>query len=210
MSLLYSDRGNLALGFHGCRRSAAEDLIKNPNDIKISQNDWDWLGAGFYIWENNIERARDWSKQLYGNDGTVVGVVYELGTCLDLMDTGCIQLVKEDRLNFEKDMIAIGKPLPTNKDYSKDPNKDKIVRALDCAVFNYLTSMTDASYREDVKKQGYSETRPFDSVRGCFNEGAKIPGLEIYEKTHIQIAIRNLNCIKGIFLPREEIIFPCC
>lgn len=47
-----------------------------------------------------------------------------------------------------------------------------------------------------------------DTVRGCFHEGAKIEGMEIYEKTHIQIAIRNMNCIKAVFLPREEQAFP--
>jgi len=30
---------------------------------------------------------------------------------------------------------------------------------------------------------------------------------ERYEKTHIQICIRNLNCIKGFFLPRRETDF---
>lgn len=208
MSLLYSDRGNLSLGFHGCKSSVAEKLISTPGEIKISQNKWDWLGSGFYIWENNMERALEWAKNQYGEEGAVIGVVYELGTCLDLMDSACIQLLKMARKEFENDMNAIGKPLPSNKDLKSDPNKDRILRNLDCAVINYLTSTTDESCRKDIQAKGYSEIRPFDSVRGCFNEGAKIPGMEIYEKTHIQIAIRNLNCIKGIFRPRGEIIFP--
>lgn len=208
MSLLYSDRGNLSLGFHGCKSSVAEKLISNPGEIKISQNKWDWLGSGFYIWENNMERALEWAKNQYGEEGAVIGVVYELGTCLDLMDSACIQLLKMARKEFENDMNAIGKPLPSNKDLKSDPNKDRILRNLDCAVINYLTSTTDESCRKDIQAKGYSEIRPFDSVRGCFNEGAKIPGMEIYEKTHIQIAIKNLNCIKGIFRPRVEIIFP--
>jgi hypothetical protein len=29
-----------------------------------------------------------------------------------------------------------------------------------------------------------------------------------FAKSHIQICIRNLNCIKGFFLPRQEIDFP--
>lgn len=207
MSLLYSDRGNLSLGFHGCKASVAKKLISNPDEIKISQNEWDWLGSGFYIWENNMERALEWATNQYGEEGAVIGVVYELGTCLDLMDSACIQLVRLARKAFENDMNAIGKPLPSNKDLKSDPNKDRILRNLDCAVINYLTSATDESCRKDIQTKGYSETRPFDSVRGCFNEGAKIPGMEIYEKTHIQIAIRNLNCIKGLFLPRTEINF---
>ena len=62
--------------------------------------------------------------------------------------------------------------------------------------------------RRRLKEKGYSKRKAFDTVRGCFNEGAKLDGMEIYEKTHIQIAIRNLNCIKGVFLPREENVFP--
>lgn len=57
-------------------------------------------------------------------------------------------------------------------------------------------------------KKGYCDVMPYDSVRGCFMEGAKIQDMEIFEETHIQIAIRNLNCIKGIFLPRVDVIFP--
>lgn len=208
MSLLYSDRGNLSLGFHGCKKSVAIALISTPDVVKFSKNDWDWLGSGFYIWENNYERAKEWADAQYGNEGAVVGVVYELGTCLDLMDSGCIQLLKYARTEFEKDMTTAGKQLPGNKDLRNDPDKDKKLRRLDCAVINYLTARTDKACREEQKANGFNITRPFDSVRGCFNEGAKIPGMEIYEKTHIQIAIRNLNCIKGFFLPRTEITFP--
>lgn len=44
----------------------------------------------------------------------------------------------------------------------------------------------------------------FDSVRGVFFEGTELyPGAGFREKDHIQICIRNPNCIKGYFLPRE-------
>jgi len=208
MNQIYSDRGNLALGFHGCKKSVANEIIANPDFIKSSKNDWDWLGAGFYIWENNMQRALEWAQKIYGDDGVVLGVVYELGTCLDLMDSASIQLIKIARKELESDLNAIGKIMPSNKDFNKDPEKDKILRYLDCAVINYLTSRTDTAYMDDIVELGYSHTRPFDSVRGCFTEGAKISGMEIYEKTHIQIAIRNLNCIKGFFLPRNQCVFP--
>lgn len=208
MSRLYDNRGNLSVGFHGCRRDVALELLNNPDKIKISENDYDWLGSGFYIWENNMERAVEWAKNFYGDKGAVVGVVYELGTCLDLMDSSCINLIKEARKSFEIDMNLLGLPIPTNKDLRNDPNKDKILRKLDCAVINYLTSTTDTMYKHEVSSLGYSEKQVFDSVRGCFWEGAKIDKMEIYEKTHIQIAIRNMNCIKGIFLPRSLVKFP--
>lgn len=166
MSLLYSDRGNLALGFHGCRKSVATSLINNPDVIKSSANMYDWLGSGFYIWENNMERALEWAKDQYGSEGAVIGVVYELGTCLDLMDSSCIQLVRLARTEFENDMNMLGLPLPSNKDLRSDPDKNKKLRYLDCAVINYLTEMTDNAYKADILTKEYSETRPFDSVRG--------------------------------------------
>lgn len=208
MSQLYNDRGNLAIGFHGCTKDVAMKLISNPADIKLSENDYDWLGSGFYIWENNLERAREWAIDTHGENGAVVGVVYELGTCLDLMDSCCIDLVKAARIDFEDLMASLELPLPVNRDIKNDLHKDKILRNYDCAVINHLTRTTDAAYVEDVKSQGFSQTQVFDSVRGCFWEGGKIDNMEIYEKTHIQIAIRNVNCIRGIFLPREEIFFP--
>lgn len=208
MSQLYNDRGTLGVGFHGCRKEVAEVLVNNPDDIRISRNDWDWLGAGFYIWENNQERAEEWARNTYGEEGAVVGVVYELGTCLDLMDSSSIKLVKEARNEFEKIIKSQGLPMPVNRDLKSDTNKDKLLRRFDCSVINFLTGRMDEAYAEDVRANGYSLMQAFDSVRGCFNEGAKIEGMEIYEKTHIQIAIRNMNCIKGVFLPREEKVFP--
>lgn len=205
---LYNYRGSLALGFHGCRKEVAERLVANPNDIRISENDWDWLGSGFYIWENNMERAEEWAEKMYGDEAAVVGVVYELGNCLDLMETSSIKLVKNARDEFSDFMSLIGESVPSNKEVKSDANHDKLLRYLDCAVINYLNDNTDQRCAAELKEKGYSNNKAFDTVRGCFNEGARIEGMEIYEKTHIQIAIRNMNCIKGVFLPREEQIFP--
>jgi hypothetical protein len=48
----------------------------------------------------------------------------------------------------------------------------------------------------------------FDSVRGAFTEGGKaFTGAGIFERSHIQICVRNFNCIKGFFKPRKEIDF---
>ena len=64
---------------------------------------------------------------------------------------------------------------------------------LDCAVIETVhTIMGEAG--EEI----------YDSVKGVFFEGAEIyPGAGFREKDHIQICIKNPNCIKGYFLPRE-------
>ncbi len=45
----------------------------------------------------------------------------------------------------------------------------------------------------------------FDSVRAAFWEGKDLyPNAGFKKQNHIQIAIRNPDCIKGIFLPRNK------
>ena len=77
---MYSDRPNLMIGFHGCDESIRNNLVNRPDNVKSSQETFDWLGHGFYIWENNYERAIQWAKdkKKRGNlkHPSVVGVVY--------------------------------------------------------------------------------------------------------------------------------------
>ena len=66
-------------------------------------------------------------------------------------------------------------------------------RELDCAVFEYLHSSL-----EKIKKCKY------DTVVSYFTEGDFIyEGSSFKEFNHIQICVRNADCIKGYFLPRE-------
>jgi hypothetical protein len=45
-----------------------------------------------------------------------------------------------------------------------------------------------------------SDSPGVDTVRGIFQEGSPIyPGSAFLEKTHIQIAVLNPDCIKAVF-----------
>lgn len=124
---VYLNRPNLYIGFHGCDKSVGEKLLFSPNKIQISQNNYEWLGHGFYVWENNSERALDWAEHHPKiKNPFVIGVVYTLGSCLDLTDK------------------------------------------------HYIDLLANAY------------------------EGAKICA-----KTHIQVCLRNMDCVKGFFLPRQ-------
>jgi hypothetical protein len=60
----------------------------------------------------------------------------------------------------------------------------------------------------DTQERGFSTAYPFDSVRGAFTEGGPaFEGAGLHAKTHIQLCIRNMNCIRGFFLPRKETAF---
>lgn len=79
--------------------------------------------------------------------------------------------------------------MPENKTAAKDPSPDLVLRFLDSAVIKHLHSMIEAEGGE-----------PFDSVRALFGEGIPLyDGSGFRHKTHIQIAVRNLACIKGVF-----------
>lgn len=214
MNLLYNIRSGLFIGFHGCDQRVRDQLLLSPNSVTKSTNVYDWLGTGFYIWEGNLERAQQWANEkavrehAKGNNEyipSVVGVVYDLGHCLDLMDQGCITIIKAAYAEFLEDMSQAGKPIPANRDAKFDKNKDKLLRDLDCAILNYTCAQIALRYQDDLLNKGFSDVRLYDTVRGCFTEGTPILDTQIYEKTHVQISIRNLNCIKGFFLPREEL-----
>lgn len=211
---MYDNRSNLIIGFHGCDKAAANALITDPDTIKISQEDWDWLGHGFYFWENNQERAWEWArarqrrKKLPENDAAVIGAVIQLGQCCDFMDSRFTNLLPTYHKLLEEAHKKKGTALPTNHDPHPNVNNDRILRVLDCQVIQFMHTYNESKYQQEVKATGYSTITRFDSVRGVFTEGGPVyDGAGIYAKSHIQICVRNFNCIKGFFLPRTEVEF---
>lgn len=80
--------------------------------------------------------------------------------------------------------------IPQNKSAGSD-DLDHVVRNLDCAMVNWTITQ--------LEKAG---NPGFDTVRGVFPEGdPAFPGSYIQEKSHIQIAVRNPDCILGYFIP---------
>jgi hypothetical protein len=211
--IIYRNRPNLTIGFHGCDETVRNELINNPNSIKKSQETYDWLGNGFYVWENNYERALQWAKDKKRR-GTletpaVLGVVYLLEYCLDFTDSEFVGIVSEYYELFKSELKVRGKSLPMNKNLPNDSYHDLILRELDCAVIEYLHQKIDDKIKQDTIKAGFSELNLFDTSRGIFTEGGPaFEGAGIQTKSHIQVCIRNLNCIKGLFIPREEMKFP--
>lgn len=199
MENLYSHRSQFVLGFHGCDKTLAEEVILGKKMLKESDHDYDWLGHGIYFWENNVERAKQWAddnskrKDSLIKTPGVLGAFLDLGNCLDLTDSGSLQQLKLPYETLKKTLILAGLDMPVNVDPVRVNSKDRILRKLDCAVISTLHELR--------QKAGLP---PYDSVRGVFWEGNELyPGAGFREKNHIQIAIVNPNCIKGFFLPRD-------
>lgn len=180
------------LGYHGCDESVGESLLEGK-PFRASENVYDWLGHGIYFWEANPDRGLAFANEASSRKGskikapTVVGAVIDLGFCLDLTTAAGIGFVQRGHQSLKSSLSAAGKALPTN-------SGDKLRRNLDCAVIGHV--------HELVAEAG---AQPFDTVRGVFTEGKPAyDGAAFDEKTHIQIAVRNPACIKGVFRVPEE------
>lgn len=156
-----------------------------------------------YFWQNNYERAWHYANhpppKVSIKTPGVVGAVFSLGHCLDLTDKKWLDVVRYSFESVKRSFEDIGAPPPENINPVGIPDSnDRIIRILDCAVINNI--------HDELEKAGHP---PFDSVRAVFVEGrALYDGAGFHEKTHIQICIRNPNCIKGYFIPRKEIAWP--
>lgn len=184
----------LLLGYHGCDAEVAEHLISGEG-FRTSENKYDWLGHGIYFWESNPKRALDFASELSTRERSsiqspdLVGAVIGLGFCLDLTTKAGLDTVASAYRELRKVVETAGDDVELPKNHP-----DLLRRYLDCAVINHLHQI-----REDAGE------RPFDSVRGVFIEGKELyPTSGFHHKTHIQIAIRSTECIKGVFRVRPQ------
>ena len=195
---------SFVLGFHGCDQKVGEQALAGKLDLIQSDRDYDWLGPGVYFWEGDPVRAREWAEakasRVKGLVPYVIGAAIDLGNCLDLTLRDDIELLRTAHDGLVAALKEEGKPMPQNRDVTGDESRDKRLRNLDCAVIRYIHD----SIEQELSSGGaHGALERFDSVRGLFREGDPVyPGSGFYERTHTQIAVRSLECIKGIFIPR--------
>ena len=190
---MYSKLPNLVFAFHGCDKSTFDDVIFEHKTLMPSNNSYDWLGNGIYFWESSLQRAQEWSEEQVARKKythpAVIGAVIDLGYCLNLADSAFFPILEFGYNWLNRIACDEGKQIPINR-----YGDDNVLRELDCAV---IEQVHEINIFRDMKS--------FDSVRGLFIEGAEIyEGSGFRRKTHIQICIRNPNCIKGYFNPLIE------
>jgi hypothetical protein len=198
--MIHSTRTGLIIGYHGCDQTVKDDILRNGQRMNPSTKSYDWLGNGCYFWENNYERALDFAKNPPGKkvikNPAVIGAVIDLELCLDLLDAAFITIVKKSFDSFVQTSLNQKSVLPVN--IAPGESKDLLIRHLDCAIIENV-------HKDRIEKK----LMPFDSVRGVFVEGEELyPGAGFNAKNHIQLCIRNPNCIKGLFDPLHEIQWP--
>lgn len=183
---------SLVVGYHGCDERVARKVISLKDSLKPSQNPWDWLGHGFYFWEDSPVRARRWAEAESKRPGSkikhpaVLGAVIDLGNCLNLADAEALKQVRAAHDEYERlcDSAGIQK--------AKNRGPDLRARYLDCAVMESLHQLNQVEGE-----------LAFDTVRGFFIEGRELyDGAGFRELDHIQICVRSLDQIIGFFWPR--------
>lgn len=157
-------------GFHSCDRDVGLRVLNGKDQLKESDNVWDWLGGGVYFWEQNparaLEYATDCATRKQKNkipivNPFVIGAIIELGNCLNLIEPSSISIVKEAHNSLEAVMKESNQEMPVNKGAK---------RLLDCAVIQYV--------HQTNKKL---ELIPYDTIRSAFVEGgAYLSRLQFY------------------------------
>ena len=183
---------SLVIGYHGCDKALATRIVAGKTQLKPSQNAWDWLGHGIYLWEDSPARALRWAegearqRRSKIKSPAVLGVIVDLGNCLNLADTEALRLVKSAHQTYVDLCAASAAPPAQNR------GSQLQIRRLDCAVIETL--------RQLRHKEG---KQPFDTARGFFLEGRELyPTAGFRELDHIQICVRSSKQIIGYFLPR--------
>jgi hypothetical protein len=192
----------LLLGFHGTDEDTAEKVLAGKDQLTPSRNDYDWLGHGIYFWEYSPERALDFATQGIAErkitrgkikKPAVIGAVIDPKHCLNMLAASALEQLRgaHELLEF----IQEG-PMPENKD-----GADLRARYLDCAVIETLHQAREMRNRW-LMAESKGAMPPYATVRGAFFEGTALyPGAGFREKTHVQICVRDLSCIKGYFRP---------
>ena len=121
----------------------------------------------------------------------VLGAYIFLGDCFDLLDVQYTAVLEAVFPAFVADLENRGEPIPQNDKPRADGTK--LLHALDRAVIEFAIRVTEKT-----------EGRKFDTVRGAFWEGGPaFPGSELSKRSHIQIAVRNPECVVGYFKPKR-------
>ena len=186
------------LGYHGCEESFGKNAINGKMKFRPSSKDYDWLGNGIYFWEGDPQRALEWARERMKRGGIrkpyVVGAIIDLGNCLDLTLRENAELARYAYDDLKIAQERAGLSMPSNHPPPGNPDdNDLVLRRLDCAVIERLYSIADQD----------NSLPKYDTARALFTEGKPLyESSGFREKTHIQIAVRNPDCIKGVFLPR--------
>ncbi len=175
---------NLVNGYHGTHKDVVEVVLnEGAGAMRLSANEGDWLGDGIYFWQDGPNRAQEWAKGHHADAPAVLHAQIELSNCFDLVDLAGNDNIWLGQLKRAYEAIealytGLNRPMPTQSDGN---------HKLDRAVINQAVT--------SIVNDGTAVW----STRGAFREGIPVyPGSAIYHLSHIQIAVRDAQCIMKV------------
>jgi hypothetical protein len=152
---------------------AAEGIL--AQGYATSQNEYDWLGEGVYFFQDAPLRALEWARQRHGADAAVLQSRISLVDSMDLLDIAWFEELTVVHDEFVAAAKRAGLALP---------RQTSGAHRLDRDVINYLAGV--------LADKGIV----IRSVRAAFFEGKPVyPNSAIYDRAHIQIAVRDTSAI---------------
>jgi hypothetical protein len=158
-----------------------------------SENEGDWLGNGIYFWEYAPQQAFVWArerkrKKSWTEDIAVVGSMIRLGNCFDLLDPENVKDLDLFHRRFSRLKRELGEKLPSNVRSRK---------TLNCSVFNFSYAALD----EDDPQSKIDTCRAVFVPADRESDDKRLwKASGINRDAHVQICVRNPQCILGTWL----------
>lgn len=173
-------RNERVYGHHGTTEERARAILKDG--IQLSEQEWDWLGAGFYFWEDSPARAWNWCDERHpGQTACILDATISLQHCLNLADPDGVAILEP---YFDLYVATYGE---SNVATLRETDR---FRQLDCRIINYACERLRENEIE------------VHVVRGAFEEGSSIfdggdgmPSSKLRKLSHVQLAVRNHQAI---------------
>lgn len=184
----------MLVGFHTTEFDVADSVVNKNIRIDGNRDEKEWLGKGVYVWPDSVEMALAWVRIGVANkwlkSPAIIKYDIDPGLCLDVNNEKNYAELRE-AYNYLKDAHSkLNSDMPVNE---RILNGVPINRFLDCFVIETV------DFLRRVKK-----LPRYDTVKGMFEDGQPVfPGAAVKDKTHIQMAVRNHNC-----LSKPTIVWP--
>ncbi len=190
--------GRSVCGFHGTTQSSAREVLKTGATIKLSSKPGNWLGRGFYFFEENAEMAALWALEQvnvrarmgFFTSRTVLQADLDLADCLDHCTTKWHDPLKAFAENLQRD----GK-LPEQFGPEFETANEKFIKVEDYTVtprpgIDPLDHFADSAAINALVEDLIASGHPISCVRAAFIAGSQtFPNSHLFRDTHIQIAV---------------------
>lgn len=175
------------LGYHGTTQASAGEILSGST-YKPSLKSYDWLGSGWYVWQDDPMRAEEWAQARHGRDIAVLEVTIDISACFDLIQ-------RKYLVPLQKHAQRVLNGLP--EDRIALMRQSELLHDIDCTL---IETFCEAVRRPDGSPR-------FTTVRGCFKEGEPVFDWQrplaaasrvtsaLQSMDHVQIAVRDSSAI---------------